>query len=61
MLSFFYVCVKVFTNTMVVDTKDITDFIQLQGKIERLFDDGVLEENALLTLAGELAKPSTNA
>jgi len=37
---------------MVVDTKIITDFIELQSKIERLFDDGLLEKKRLADACG---------
>ena len=37
---------------MVVETKIITDFIQLQEKIERLFADGVLEKTRFADACG---------
>ena len=38
--------------TMIVDTKTITDFIELQGKIEKLFHDGVLEKKRFADACG---------
>jgi hypothetical protein len=37
---------------MVVDTKIIADYIELQEKIERLFDDGVLEKKRFADACG---------
>jgi len=51
---------------MIIDTKVISDFIELQGKIEKLFIDGLLEKKRFseaigisrLTLARKLKEKS---